>query len=176
MTAHQEALSDDVLVLAGAHPELRIVVRGEPIPQGSKTRNQYGAIYDSNAKRLKPWRVAVSTAAEHVLDLDFRDEARPLFRDGVPVLVEATFTLARAKGHYGTGRNAEILKDSAPRWFTKAPDLDKLIRSCFDSLTDCGVWREDKQVVEVLARKGYPGYHPDALDIPGAVIRVRALE
>jgi Holliday junction resolvase RusA-like endonuclease len=47
-------------------------------------------------------------------------------------------------------------------------DIDKLQRSCFDSLTDAAVWRDDSQVVDVAARKRWA----DEDNPPGADIVV----
>ena len=47
-----------------------------------------------------------------------------------------------------------------------------LCRAAFDSLTDAQVWGDDVQVVEVTARKVYPGEGIDALDQPGMVLHV----
>jgi crossover junction endodeoxyribonuclease RusA len=35
------------------------------------------------------------------------------------------------------------------------PDLDKLVRAVLDALSEAGVWRDDAQVVSVVARKAY---------------------
>lgn len=41
-----------------------------------------------------------------------------------------------------------------------------------DALERAGVMKGDAQIVRWEAEKTYPGWHPDALDEPGAVIRV----
>jgi crossover junction endodeoxyribonuclease RusA len=40
----------------------------------------------------------------------------------------------RVASHYGSGRNAAKLKDSAPLHVEKSPDLDKLVRGVMDGL------------------------------------------
>jgi crossover junction endodeoxyribonuclease RusA len=66
---------------------------------------------------------------------------------------------------------------SAPKrrrtWPDKKPDLSKLVRSTEDSLTEVAAWEDDARVVRCLALKVFPGEHPDALGVPGAVIRIR---
>jgi len=52
----------------------------------------------------------------------------------------------RPAGHYGTGRNAGQLKDSAPRWPTPRPDTLKIVRAVEDALTGV-LWRDDSQIV-----------------------------
>ena len=113
--------------------------------------------------------------AELVLDLDdlhlsYRQAlmaARAAGRAGIvtgPVRVELVFTFERPASHYGTGRNAGKVKDSAPGWpDTKwAGDIDKLTRAVFDSLTAGGVIEDDARVVEASVSKvwcvpGAPG-------------------
>jgi Holliday junction resolvase RusA-like endonuclease len=150
-------------------PHITISVTGDPIPQGSKTANRYGRMWDDNAAKLKPWRGVVRAAA--LAALQSRAIAQyggvgqvPFLKLAGPVRVEVTFTLKKPA--------------SAPKrrrtWPAKqrSGDVDKLTRAIFDSLTDAGVWGDDAQVVEVLARKTYPLDHPDALDKPGALIRI----
>jgi Holliday junction resolvase RusA-like endonuclease len=51
-------------------------------------------------------------------------------------------------------------------------DIDKLLRSTFDALTTAGAIADDSRIVEITARKVFPGEGLDALETPGAVIRV----
>jgi crossover junction endodeoxyribonuclease RusA len=182
VTAHQDALDPDLgvqpipaaSVEVGIRDHLVFVVEDRPVPQGSKTR--YGKrVVEDNADLLAPWREGVKAAAITGMRAMYEDAPRPLFGEGVPVAVEITFTFARPGGHYGTGRNAAVLKAWAPTWRASPPDVDKLARGVFDACTAAGVWRDDAQAVELTARKCYPGGHRDALTIPGAVVRVKAV-
>jgi Holliday junction resolvase RusA-like endonuclease len=65
------------------------------------------------------------------------------------------FRLPRPAGHYRTGRFAGELKDSAPHYPDKKPDLDKLIRSTSDGLKEGGAFHDDSQIVTVQAFKIY---------------------
>ena len=147
-------------------PIFTITVHGTPGPQGSKTRNAAGAMYESSAK-VKPWREAVKSAALDALAYD--DEWQPL---NEAVLLEVVFTLRRPKGHHGTGRNAGVVKPSAPSFPTGKPDTDKLLRSTQDALKDAGVLLDDSVVTDTTAAKRYVLTGVDALSHPGAVIRV----
>ncbi|MFC3348230.1 RusA family crossover junction endodeoxyribonuclease [Streptomyces echinoruber] len=152
--------------LSGTKPVFDITVHGTPGPQGSKTRNPSGALYESSAK-VKPWREAVKSAA---LDALAYDEAwRPL-REAVRL--EVVFTLRRPRSHYGTGRNAGVVKPSAPQFPIGKPDTDKLLRSTQDALKDAGVLLDDSVVTDTVAAKRYVLTGVDALSHPGAVIRV----
>lgn len=137
-----------------------------PGPQGSKTRNAAGALYESSAK-VKPWREAVKSAALDVLTYDICWS--PL-REAVRL--EVVFTLPRPKSHFGTGRNAGLVKASAPQYPTGKPDTDKLLRSTQDALKDAGVLLDDSVVTDTVAAKRYVLTSDDTLSHPGAVIRV----
>lgn len=120
-------------------------VLGTPAPQGSKTRTKWGVREDN--PNTKPWRAEVKAAA-----FDARNGASPL--DG-SLKLEVTFTFLRPAAHFGSGRNAGVLKPSAPRWHTVAPDTDKLVRAIGDSLTQAGAIRDDSRFAVVIARKVY---------------------
>lgn len=157
--------------------EIEFVVYGRPAPQGSK---QAFAIYKGRkgakvftgrvaqvemSKYVKPWRESVAAAA---LALDILE---PL--EG-PLVASMVFSIARPKSHYRTGRNAHLLRDSAPVAPACTPDLSKICRATEDALTGI-VWKDDALVVRYEGfAKVYAGSdEPDALDAPGAVIRVR---
>lgn len=144
-------------------PALTITVYGLPAPQGSKRHLGHGVLVESS-KYVKPWREAVKAAAY--------DGPRRAPLD-CPVLVDMVFTFNRPKGHFRTGRNAHLLRDSAPARPASPPDLSKLARSTEDALTDAGIWRDDARVCEYRRlAKVYAGSDRDALHIPGAVIRI----
>ena len=46
-----------------------------------------------------------------------------------------------------------------------SPDLDKLVRSIGDSLTDAGVWGDDAQVVSLACEKVYADDKQPGADI-----------
>lgn len=134
--------------------EIRIVVHGTPAPAGSKKgfpiRAKGGRIVGvrvtDDSKRNKPWQAAVRSEAADVVNGSG-------LLDG-PLEVEVTFYMKRPKGHFGTGRNAGVVKASAPSWPAVKPDTGKLVRSIFDALTGV-VWRDDAQVVSEIAQKKY---------------------
>lgn len=134
-------------------PTLTFFVPGEPVPQGSKK-----AWYNQKTKRVMmtedqgvrhaSWRLKVTDAAATAARAANR--AEPI---SVPVTVTLTFRFARGLGHYGSGRNERVVKDTAPQYPSKPPDVDKLIRAVLDGITDAKVWSDDSLVVSVLARK-----------------------
>jgi len=139
--------------------DLKITVDGKAAPQGSKTRNRYGAVYESS-KAVGPWRDAVRAEASRAM----RERGlRPVVSG--PVRVSITFRVIRPKSHYRTGRFAAELRGSAPRYPDIKPDGDKLTRAVLDGLAAGGVYHDDGQVVDGSWRKRYA-------DRPGADIEV----
>lgn len=154
---------------------LVVVVHGLPVGQGSKVKLAHGAMVDDNAKRLRPWRATVSAAAQQAMEVAGVREL-PMFARGVPVHIAMVFTFGRPAAHFGTGRNATVLKPSAPAEHIGPPDVDKAQRAILDAMTDAGVVHDDRQFTRVVeAARVYPGGHRDALMIPGAVLRMWAV-
>lgn len=157
-----------------------IVIRvfGLPAAQGSKRHVGRGIMVESS-KALKPWREAVKHAAldvrQHLFDIDHphgTDDGFWWALDG-PLIADMIFTFRRPKSHYRTGRNAHLLRDAAPTRPCSPPDLSKLARSTEDALTDAGIWVDDARLVQYgRLAKVWVSEDTDALDAPGAVIRV----
>jgi Holliday junction resolvase RusA-like endonuclease len=142
---------------------LHITVVGTPRPQGSKrpVRNKHtGRIHMvESSERLPDWRADIRDAALKLLDPP--DNFARLWE--APLVVGIWFTLPRPKGHYlpaNTRRAAPALRPDAPKYPAGKPDTDKLLRGVLDALTGL-VWRDDSQVVDILARKVY-GERPGA--------------
>ncbi len=75
-----------------------------------------------------------------------------------PVILFLRFLLPRPKGHFGSGRNAGVLKSGAPMEHISKPDLDNLEKAVKDALKGLA-WRDDSQVFAVVKMKdfGQPG-------------------
>ena len=129
-------------------PALTIDIEGLPIAQGSLVANGYGrGLRHSNDKALKPWRYLVSQSIA---------QARPKDWDpSLPVSVTATFRFPRPQGHYGTGKNSNTLKPSAPEHHIVKPDLDKAQRSIGDAIEQSGLVRGDQQICSWNVAKRY---------------------
>lgn len=121
---------------------------GKPVPQGSKRWLPGGRMVEANSA-LRPWRATVTAAAAQA----WQKAGLGMYTGPVTLVCEFTFT--RPKGHYGTGKNAGIVKDNAPVYMSSMPDLDKLIRAVQDALSDAGIWKDDAQVVRVQGEKRY---------------------
>ena len=127
-----------------------IPVRGLPAPQGSKRHIGHGIMIE-NSKKIKPWRQDVRAAAIDHYEGDIIGRA---------VEVEIIFLFARPKSHFGTGKNANKLKQKAPEFVTSSAtgDIDKLCRSTLDGLSAKAggtVIKDDSLVVSLKAVKKY---------------------
>lgn len=150
-------------------PPVVVIAHGRPITQGSKIKSQWG-MRDDNAKTLHPWRNTVQIAAEQAMTGRARISS--------DVRLTAVFHFDRPAGHFGTGRNAGVLKASAPRRPTSRGlgDLDKLVRAVCDSLQAAGVFVEDGQVADLGdTRKVFVGAPDALLDRPGAHMVIEVL-
>lgn len=137
---------------------LLVVAYGKPITQGSKIRNRFAGVRDDNALTLHPWRDNVRSAALDEIAAAGWDRL-----DG-PVAVRLQFAFDRPASAPKRRRIWPIT--------TWSGDVDKLCRSCLDSLTDAGAWRGDQQVVDLRASKGWAG-DEGWLAVPGVRIDVR---
>ena len=135
---------------------MKIRVNGIPAPQGSK-RHVGGGRMVEVSKAVGPWREAVRAETQRVMGG---------FPSVCPVKVVVWFMLSRPKGHYRTGKNAHLLRVGAPQRPAGTPDLDKLCRAVLDGLTNGGAWKDDGQVVTLIAHKLY------AVDTPGCKIEI----
>tara|TARA_Y100001938_G_scaffold92477_1_gene126760 strand:- start:262 stop:687 length:426 start_codon:yes stop_codon:yes gene_type:complete len=113
----------------------------EPAPQGSKRHIGGGRMIEVS-KRVKPWRKAVSKEAVKKAKAPIEGACK----------VEMIFRFNRPKSHY---RLNGTLKQSAPEHLiVKKNDLDKLVRSTLDALTNIA-FKDDSQVTNLSATKKY---------------------
>ena len=116
-----------------------IFVPGDPVAQPRpRAVSMGGKARMYNPKTAKAWKQKIGLAVLAEL------AGVPMFEGAL--VVDCVFYMARPKSHFGTGRNAEKLKSSAPKHCTKKPDLDNLVKAVFDSLTDHKVWKDDSYV------------------------------
>jgi len=152
---------------------VQFFVPGIPKPGGSKTafyNKLLGrALIVDACKGNKQWRATVAIYAVEAY------HGPPL--DG-PLMFEMTFFFPRPKNHFGTGRNAGILKASARIFPTVKPDLTKVIRSTEDACTGI-LWADDASVIDQLPHKRYAGgpyLGVEPSKIPGVRITLRRLQ
>lgn len=71
-----------------------------------------------------------------------------------PVVVSMLFEFQRPKSHFGTGRNAGRLKESASHYHTIKPDTSNCVKFIEDILNGVA-WDDDKQIFELRAKKSW---------------------
>jgi len=139
-------------------------VPGIPMTAGSKTprrSKKSGKMYAHDSCKGGPaWRASVQGRA-----LEEVGGGWELWTGPIALFVE--FYLPRPKGHYGTGRNHDELKPSAPMAHIVKPDTTKMFRAVEDALNKV-IWRDDAQIVNQGASKHYG-------DRPGAMVTVHKL-
>lgn len=141
---------------------LSVVILGKAATQGSKTpiRNKAGQVVgmrEDNPKS-RPWRQDVAKTMLAARPEGFRvwDEA---------VAVEVTIYVPRPKSHFGTGRNAGILKDDAPQFPPNGLDCDKVMRAIGDAGTTVW-WRDDSRISKITVERLYcKGEKPERTEI-----------
>jgi Holliday junction resolvase RusA-like endonuclease len=153
---------NDMVLIEEDPKVVTFVVYGTPVPQGSKrafNNPKTGKIVMVEQTKSGPWRQEV---IEKILEFDLKE---PLLG---PVTCELSFYFKRPKHHYGTGRNAGVLKAGAPAYVEVRPDADKLARTVLDAFTLSGLLRDDGQVSILTVVKMYG-------DKPGLRATVRTL-
>jgi Holliday junction resolvase RusA-like endonuclease len=148
---------------------IEITVHGEARPAGALQIGARGDgtrfLHHRSSSDLRKWMRAVKREA--------REAMRGRSATGRAVRVDVSFYVARPKAHFGTGRNAGLVKPLADAYPIKRSkgDIDKLTRACLDALT--GVcFADDAQVVDVRARKRFA----DGLAGPLATVRVELMD
>jgi Holliday junction resolvase RusA-like endonuclease len=132
--------------------------RGFAIKQGGQYTGRV-VVQDASGEAGRIWRQDVKAAAREAY------QGAPL---DCPLAVVAIFYQARPKAHFGGGRNAHLLKASAPRYPVSKPDTTKLFRAVEDALTGI-LWKDDCLIVAQQVRKKYCD---EAHSQPGVLLRV----
>lgn len=137
---------------------MRLFIHGNPYPQprprsravkdkasGKHRAQTYGFKKDHP---ITVWRHRVRQALEL--------EGLIPYPDGVALAVWLTFYIERPKSHYRTGKNAHLLKESAPYTPThqRSGDADNFAKAVLDEMNGL-VFADDAQVVRLTVEKAY---------------------
>ena len=71
-----------------------------------------------------------------------------------PIRCILNFYCKRPKTHYKTGKNAHILKDTAPKYNINNKDLDNTVKFVLDALND-KLYTDDSLIFEISCSKMY---------------------
>lgn len=129
---------------------IRFFVPGVPAPAGSKkaffnAHNPHKPIVTDDSKKSRPWKTMVAAFA--------LEKAPSPILDGA-LYLSLLFIFPRPKHHFGTGKNAGVLKASAPVYHTGPPDLTKLTRAVEDACNKV-LWRDDSIICQQSLQKIY---------------------
>lgn len=133
-------------------PDMEVLVYSPAAAMGSKKafvnkRTGRAVVVDDRKEKLRSFQAEMKDAMRAVKPAEpLRGAAR----------VQIIFWIKRPQGHFGTGRNAGVLKDSAPVFPCVTPDQDKVERAILDCMS--GIWLiDDKQVCDCRVQKRYVG-------------------
>ncbi len=133
--------------------KIEFTVVGKALPAGSKTSFPVldGA---GNPVRAKTGRIITRAKHANPKTADWMHQigqrAREVYSGELligPLRLTLMFVRVRPQNHFGTGKNAGLLKASAPLYPTTRPDVEKLARAVSDALSKV-IWIDDSQVVE----------------------------
>jgi Holliday junction resolvase RusA-like endonuclease len=138
--------------------KIEIFVPGKPAPGGSKTgfyiKKINRVVMTPASKKTKPWMQLVRSMAE----TEYQGELLT-----GPLKFKMEFRILRPKGHFGTGKNAGVIKDRFIHAMPEVrPDLTKYVRSTEDALVGV-IWRDDSQVCVQENAKVYVSRDPGVI-------------
>lgn len=117
--------------------------KSQPRPRAC-VRGNHASVYDAGT--ANDWKYSVArTARENSPEKPFSG----------PVALYITIYLPRPKSHFYTSKKrGGELREDAPIYCAKKPDVDNYAKAIMDALTDSGViWMDDAQVVDINCRK-----------------------
>ncbi len=149
-------MGKEIVVPDQKRKEFSFFVEGRPAPQGSKSYRGNGRFSEAS-KYLPAWRSEIVLAVKQKML-----ETESVIQFDEPVKVSVTFFITKPK---------------SPKWAFPAttPDLDKLVRGVFDSITQSKLWVDDCLVVELNAKEVWCGSTTDTYPVSGASISISAL-
>lgn len=131
-----------------------------PIYKGKGLQRKFvRAVVTEDGKHTPEWKATVAAFARA------NYLAEPII--GVPLMLIIEIIRPRLATHHGSGKNAGLLKSTAPALPITKPDCTKLMRSTEDALTGI-IWHDDSQIAMQWVEKRYGSK-------PGARIRVYEL-
>jgi Holliday junction resolvase RusA-like endonuclease len=71
-----------------------------------------------------------------------------------PLKCVLNFYCKRPKNHYKTGKNAHMLKETAPKYNINNKDLDNMVKFVLDALND-KLYTDDSLIFEITCSKSY---------------------
>ena len=117
-----------------------IKIKGNPISQKRHRHHRFGT-YDPSSKDKK---ITIPIIVDQFMEKPYEGALEICLH----------FICKRPKAHYGTGRNKNIIKASAPYYNTKKSDIDNYIKYYLDCMNKI-CYKDDAQIVNIKATKSY---------------------
>jgi len=141
---------------------ISIFVPGLPVAKGSARAFMVGrrgadgkvdprharpVVVQTNAKRQKGWASEISAAVQREIDSS---------HEGIVFITRMEFVMPRPNSHFRSSRKplkdgSVWLREDAPFYHDKDPDLDKLTRLVLDALSKGTAYNDDNVVVAAYA-------------------------
>jgi Holliday junction resolvase RusA-like endonuclease len=124
--------------------EIHLEILGEPKAQARHrhfSRGKFHGTYDPSKDKKESFASIIQKDAPR----------EPII---ATISLEIVFYMSRPRNHYRSGKNSELLKDSAPEYHSSRPDIDNLQKFVMDSMNKI-FWRDDSQISKLFAEKKY---------------------
>jgi Holliday junction resolvase RusA-like endonuclease len=131
--------------------KVSFTVYGEPLAQKrprARIHGKHARVYD-DPKSVK---------AKDTLAVIIQQNSPPRLLAG-PLKVDILFCFGRPKSHFGTGRNAGVIKKSAPQYKWNKPDRDNLDKLVLDAMSGI-IFHDDAQACDGRLRKIFTDTKP----------------
>jgi len=129
-------------------------IYGTPKPQPRPrafVRGNRASVY--NPKSANEWKRAIALGLHRFHGM----------KETAVFHVELSFFFERPKSHFGTGKNANLLKSTASKKHNQKPDLDNLMKAPLDVLSNINFWIDDSQVVSSTITKAWADKYPSGM-------------
>ena len=127
--------------------EVRIFVKGNPVPKARPRFTKRGFTYDVQGKQKTDFLLQVKSQMPDKLMTG-------------PIQMKCLFKIQRPKSHYRAGKYASKLKPSSPVHHIQRPDTDNYAKFCMDCLNGVA-YKDDSQVFMLEAHKAWTEYGED---------------
>jgi len=123
---------------------IQLEILGEPRAQARHrhfSRGKFHGTYDPSKEKKETFASIIQREAP----------GKPL--EGA-LSLQMVFYMSRPKNHFGSGKKSEKLKDSAPEYHIKRPDIDNCEKFVMDSMSKI-FWKDDSQICVLHSEKKY---------------------
>jgi Holliday junction resolvase RusA-like endonuclease len=124
--------------------KINISIPGQPIAKARPRFRRAG-------KFVKTYSPQESEEGMWVLKAQQQIKDAGIFFNGL-IEIRIRFYTQRPRSHFGSGKNANNLKASAPSFPDTSKDIDNYCKFTLDCLNHCGIWVDDAKIIGIDAR------------------------